>query len=209
MAPHLSTLRVLSACCSKYFLNVLSYDFSTDNLEKEAPPTRADMRSVHAGACFMKVGLFGKKSSLERHRETISEILAPFWSPLGTLCALLRPLRPTFCRTVFPLRFFAILVENGCPQETVCGKGGATCGLQGIMHSGRWTMLLPCVYEHSARRVPAQPRGEVTFSDFSLLVSLQEPFRLMYRELVEETTWNKTWPDTPASVREMRAPRRI
>ncbi len=83
------------------------------------------MQSVHAGAGYMKVGPFGKKSSLERLREPISEIWAPFWGPLGALCTLLGALVATFSHTVFSLRFFTILVENGRPRKGVGGKGAA------------------------------------------------------------------------------------
>ena len=61
------------------------------------------------------------------------------------------------------------------PPGSVSGLGAATCWTWVILHLGPWTGVSPCVFEHSARRVPAQPRGEVTFSDFSLQVSLQEP----------------------------------
>ncbi len=74
------------------------------------------MQSVHACAGFMKVGPFGKKSPPERLREQISEIWAPFWRPLEALSALLSALVAFVSRTVFSLRFFAILVENGSPR---------------------------------------------------------------------------------------------
>ena len=133
------------------------------------------MQSVHACACFRKVDQFGRKSPQEGSKETILVVLASLWAPLGRTW---RTFGHTWGNLFLHVVSSPILCDfypktdlpDGSPRQ-----GRSTSGDWGISHSGPWMVVLPRVYEHSARRVPAQPRGEVTFSDFSLLVSLQEP----------------------------------
>ncbi len=89
------------------------------------------MQSSHACAGFMKVGRFCKKSPPERLREVISQLLGHFAMLLGALCALLGALGTSFCRTVFSLRFFVILVENGSPREKSAARASAFGYLDG------------------------------------------------------------------------------
>ena len=149
--------------------------FWCKRVENGPLPGGVDLQSVHAGAGFMKVDPFGKKSSPERPRETICEVWAPFWEPFGsTLRTLGRP-----WVNLFPHGVCIVILHDFSRKRVLPGRrrrlGPSTCGTWVILHLGPWTVVSPCVFEHSARRVPAQPRGEVTFSDFSLQVSLQEP----------------------------------
>ena len=164
----------------RVFFGVCSEEASGRPFSAKGPsmdPSRGgvDLQSVRAGAGFMKVDPFSKKWPPRRSRETISGVLAPFWEPLGsTLRTLSRPradLSP-HCACSTNLHDFN---RKRVPPKGVGGQGAAGSGTWGILHLGPWTVVSPCVFEHSARRVPAQPRGEVTFSDFSLQVSLQEP----------------------------------
>ncbi len=72
---------------------------------------------------FLKVDQFGKMSCPRRPWEGICGILAPFWEPLGQLCALLGALAATCCRTVFAMRFLAILCGRRPPRLAVGGAG--------------------------------------------------------------------------------------
>ena len=105
----------------------------------------------------MKVGRFCKKSPPERLRDAISQLLGPFCDALGsTLRTFGSP-----CGNFFPHCVFITILCNfrwkaGTPGRSQ-RQGRSICGHQGIIHFGPWTVVLQCVFEHSARRVPAQP----------------------------------------------------
>ena len=153
-------------CFTRAFPSGFRMTFGGQSVQKWGSPGGVNMHSVHACAGFMKVGPFSKKLPPERLREPISEIWGPFWEAFGsTLRTFGRPGGHLLPHGVFTTFFYDF---NGkrAPLGKVGGKGEGTCGLQGIVHFVPWTVVFLCVFERSAWRVPAQPQGEVTFSDF-------------------------------------------
>ena len=83
------------------------------------------MQSIHAGAGFMKVDPFGKKSHPKQLWDVILGIWAPFGEPVGALCALWAALGSASVPSAFSLRFWSNFSEKRTPLEAVCGLGPA------------------------------------------------------------------------------------
>ena len=155
LAPSLVCLgvceQIFSEFCSQVALRAL--------LDKSSPKWPAsmvpDLQSSHACACFRKVGRICTKSAQELSESAffLGTTLGPHSGHLAILCDFRR---------------------KGTSPDGRRRQGRRPSGALVKLHFGPWMVVLPWVFEHSAGRVPAQPRGEVTFSDLSLLVSLQE-----------------------------------
>ena len=89
------------------------------------------------------------------------------WVPLAVFVATLDATLRACSRTCAPTRF----LYDFSGKRTLPGgrrrRGLRPTGAYVKLHCGPWVVALPCVFEHSARGVPAQPQGEVSFSNFS------------------------------------------
>ena len=125
--------------------------------KNEAPPGGLDMQSVHACACFMKIDPFGKKSCPRRPWEGICGIFAPFLGAFGiTLLTFGCPGGHLFshglCNAISSDFVWEATSTAGCRR-----RGPSGCGACIKLHLRTQTVISPCVFEHSARWVPAQP----------------------------------------------------
>ena len=114
----------------------------------------------------MPVHVFARSAESAQNQPK-SCLRVPFsrlWRQFGRfgrpLCALWRALGTTLGPHSGHLAILCDFRRKGTPPDGSRRRGPRPRGARGILHSGPWMMVLPWVFEHSARGVPAQPQGK-------------------------------------------------